>query len=92
MVADLPATAGRYRSSTIPALHPFHVGAAVRQIKIHHSKIKNTLMRLETHKLLDKAFSGFGLIAIAVMAVALVLILAPIVWRGSKAFVFRGTI
>ena len=49
-------------------------------------------MRLETRKLLDKAFSGFGLIAIAVMAVALVLILAPIVWRGSKAFVFRGTI
>ncbi|MBN2703649.1 MAG: phosphate ABC transporter permease PstA [Pontiellaceae bacterium] len=49
-------------------------------------------MRLETRKLLDKAFSGLGLIAIAVMAAALVLILAPIVWRGSKAFVFKGTI
>lgn len=49
-------------------------------------------MRLETRKLLDKAFSGFGLIAIAVMAMALVLILAPIIWRGSKAFVFKGTI
>ncbi len=49
-------------------------------------------MRLETRKLLDKAFSGLGLIAIAVMAVALVLILAPIIWRGSKAFVFKGTI
>jgi len=49
-------------------------------------------MRLETRKLLDKAFSGFGLIAIAVMAVALLLILAPIIWRGSKAFVFKGTI
>lgn len=49
-------------------------------------------MRLETRKLLDKAFSGFGLIAIAVMAVALVLILAPIIWRGSKAYVFKGTI
>ncbi len=49
-------------------------------------------MRLETRKVLDKAFSGFGLIAIAVMAMALVLILAPIIWRGSKAFIFKGTI
>jgi len=49
-------------------------------------------MRLETRKLLDKAFSGLGLIAIAVMAVALLLILTPIVIRGSKAFVFKGTI
>jgi phosphate transport system permease protein len=49
-------------------------------------------MRLETRKLLDKAFSGLGLIAIAIMAMALVLILAPIVWRGSRAFVFKGTI
>jgi phosphate transport system permease protein len=49
-------------------------------------------MRLETRKLLDKAFSGLGLIAIAVMAVALLLILTPIIWRGSKAFIFRGTV
>jgi phosphate transport system permease protein len=49
-------------------------------------------MRLETRKVLDKAFSGLGLIAIAIMAAALVLILSPIVWRGSKAFVFKGTI
>ncbi|NNJ71257.1 MAG: phosphate ABC transporter permease PstA [Kiritimatiellales bacterium] len=49
-------------------------------------------MRLETRKLLDKAFSGLGLIAIGVMAMALLLILTPIVIRGSKAFVFKGTI
>lgn len=49
-------------------------------------------MRLETRKLLDKAFSGLGLIAIAVMAVALLLILSPIIWKGSRAFVFKGTI
>jgi len=49
-------------------------------------------MRLETRKLLDKAFSGLGLIAITVMAVALLLIMAPIMFRGSKAFVFKGTI
>ncbi len=49
-------------------------------------------MQLETRKLLDKAFSGLGLIAIAVMAMALLLILSPISFRGSKAFVFKGTI
>ncbi|VGO20062.1 phosphate ABC transporter permease PstA [Pontiella sulfatireligans] len=49
-------------------------------------------MRLETRKLLDKAFSGLGIIAIGVMAMALLLILTPIVVRGSKAFVFKGTI
>jgi phosphate transport system permease protein len=49
-------------------------------------------MRLETRKLLDKAFSGLGLIAIAVMALALLAILTPIIFRGSKAFVFKGTI
>jgi len=49
-------------------------------------------MRLETRKLLDKSFSGMGLIAIAVMAAALVFILTPILWRGSKAFIFKGTI
>lgn len=49
-------------------------------------------MRLETRKILDKSFSGMGLISIAIMATALVLILAPIIWRGSKAFYFRGTI
>jgi len=86
----LPAAAGR--SAIIPALQQDLVGAAGRPIKIHHSQVENTLMRLETRKLLDKAFSGFGLIAIAVMALALVLILAPIIWRGSKAYVFKGTI
>ena len=49
-------------------------------------------MRLETRKLLDKAFSSLGLIAIAIMAMALLAILTPIIWRGSKAFVFKGTI
>ena len=49
-------------------------------------------MRLETRKLLDKAFSGFGIVAIAIMALALIFILAPILIRGSKAFVFKGTI
>jgi phosphate transport system permease protein len=49
-------------------------------------------MRLETRKLLDRSFSGLGLIAIALMAGALIAILAPIIIRGSQAFVFKGTI
>ena len=49
-------------------------------------------MRMETRKLLDKSFAGLGLVAIALMAAALILILAPIFWRGSKAFIFKGTI
>ena len=49
-------------------------------------------MRLETRKLLDRAFSGTGVIAIGVMALALVVILAPIIGKGTGAFVFRSTV
>ncbi len=49
-------------------------------------------MRLATRKLLDRSFSGMGLLAIAVMGLALVVILVPIFKRGSGAFVFRGTV
>ena len=49
-------------------------------------------MKLRTRKLLDRSFSGFGLVAIGLMSVTLLLILAPIIWRGSQAYVFRGTI
>ncbi len=49
-------------------------------------------MRLETRRLLDRAFSGTGVIAIGVMALALVVILTPIMIRGAGAFVFRATI
>ena len=49
-------------------------------------------MNLKTRKLLDRSFSGMGLVAIAVMAMALVVILAPIIGKGAGAFVFRGTI
>jgi phosphate transport system permease protein len=49
-------------------------------------------MRLETRRLLDRAFSGTGVIAIGVMALALVVILTPIILKGTGAFVFRATI
>ena len=49
-------------------------------------------MELSTRKLLDRSFSGLGLTAIGIMAVALLLILTPIIWNGAKAFIFKGTI
>ena len=49
-------------------------------------------MRIETRRLIDKAFFGFGLISILFMACFLLFILAPIVWNGFKAFLFQGTI
>jgi len=49
-------------------------------------------MRLATRKLLDKAFSGVGLMSIVVMAAALLVILVPIFKRGIGAFVFKATV
>lgn len=49
-------------------------------------------MRLSTRKLLDKSFSSLGLISIVLMALSLVVILAPIVVRGAGAFVFTATV
>jgi len=45
-----------------------------------------------TRKLLDRAFSGLGVASIALMAASLVVLLAPIVVRGARAYIFRGTI
>jgi phosphate transport system permease protein len=49
-------------------------------------------MRLATRKLLDRSFSGLGAMSILLMAASLVVILAPIFFRGARAFVFRGTV
>ncbi|MBN1865632.1 MAG: phosphate ABC transporter permease PstA [Victivallales bacterium] len=49
-------------------------------------------MDLRTRKLLDKSFSALGVIAILFMALFLVVILAPIIAKGSGAFIFRGTV
>lgn len=49
-------------------------------------------MRLQTRKLLDRSFSGLGVIAILLMAATLVVILLPIAWRGSGAYCFHGTV
>ena len=49
-------------------------------------------MRLETRKLLDKCFSGVGILAILFMSAALLVILAPMLGKGVNAFLFQGTI
>ena len=49
-------------------------------------------MRLETRRLMDRAFSGMGVVAIGMMALVLVVILTPIVARGTGAFIFRSTV
>ncbi len=49
-------------------------------------------MQLSTRQAVDKAFSGLGVFSIVLMALALVVILAPIAVRGSGAFVFRATV
>ena len=49
-------------------------------------------MRLETRKLLDRSFTGSGILAIAFMAAALVVLLAPMFTRGAGAIFFTATI
>lgn len=49
-------------------------------------------MEIQTRKMMDRSFSVVGVVAIALMAVALVILLAPIVYRGAGAFLFRGTV
>jgi phosphate transport system permease protein len=49
-------------------------------------------MRLETRKVLDRAFTGSGALAIGLMAVALAVLLVPVFMRGLGAIFFTGTI
>jgi phosphate transport system permease protein len=49
-------------------------------------------MSIATRRLLDRAFTSVGVLAIVIMGAALVVILAPIFVRGAGAFVFRGTV
>jgi phosphate transport system permease protein len=47
---------------------------------------------LATRRLLDRSFSGLGVLSIVFMAGALLVLLGPIAVRGAGAFVFRGTV
>ncbi len=49
-------------------------------------------MQLGTRKILDRSFSGLGLISIMLISAFLLVFLLPIALRGMKAFVFRGTV
>lgn len=48
-------------------------------------------MRLHSRKIFDRSFSFAGILAIILMTAALVVILAPIVYRGLGAYIFRAT-
>jgi phosphate transport system permease protein len=49
-------------------------------------------MELGTRKLFNRSFSFVSVAAIVLMSLSLVVLLGPIVVKGSKAFVFHGTI
>ncbi len=49
-------------------------------------------MQGDTRRMLDRAFSGLGLVSILLLASALVVILSPLIARGLGAIVFSGTI
>lgn len=49
-------------------------------------------MRLSTRRLLDRVFSATGVLSLLFMVAALCVILGPILYRGSQAFVFRETV
>lgn len=49
-------------------------------------------MRLSTRKVLDRGFTLVGALSIVLMALSLVIILTPIIFKGAHAVVFRATI
>jgi phosphate transport system permease protein len=49
-------------------------------------------MRLETRRLLDRSFTASGVLAIALMTAALVILLAPMFARGVGALFFTATV
>jgi phosphate transport system permease protein len=49
-------------------------------------------MQLATRKVMDSSFTGLGVFSTLLVAAALVVLLAPIVLGGLRAFVFRATV
>lgn len=49
-------------------------------------------MNLQSRKLLDRSFTAFSGLSIAFMALALVILLGPIIYQGLSAYFFTGTI
>lgn len=49
-------------------------------------------MRLQTRRILDRAFSGLGFFSIFFLSASLIVLLAPIFVKGLSAFIFKGTV
>ena len=49
-------------------------------------------MNLQSRKILDHSFTAFSGLSIAFMALALVILLGPIIAKGVGAYVFKGTV
>ena len=50
------------------------------------------MLRLGTRKLLDRSFTGMGVLSIVLLTAALLVLLAPMCIRGVGAYVFQGTV
>ena len=50
------------------------------------------MLRLGTRKLLDRSFTGLGMLSTALLTAALLILLAPMCLRGIGAYVFQGTV
>ena len=50
------------------------------------------MLRLGTRKLLDRSFTGMGVLSIALLTAALLILLAPMCVRGLGAYFFQGTV
>ncbi len=49
-------------------------------------------MQLSTRKVLDQSFTGLGFVSILLVALSLIIFLAPIFSGGIRAFIFRATV
>jgi phosphate transport system permease protein len=49
-------------------------------------------MQLSTRKMFDRVFSGLGGFSVALLGLSLLVILLPIFYKGSGAFIFKGTV
>ncbi len=49
-------------------------------------------MNISTRKVLNKSFTGTGLLSIILLSAALLFFIAPITLRGMRAFIFRSTV
>lgn len=49
-------------------------------------------MKLQTRRIMDRAFSGLGFFSIFLLTASLVIVLGPIFVKGVGAFIFKGTV